>query len=152
MEHVKVALRTLTMEVCHELDGQEIPKRPIWTVVYTPDAPPHVAMDYDRPAMSSLRYSLTVGLHSFPEYKSAAVVFEEDPAFAAGIVINNGGGLLLPEETNFTRAFVTNFLWRYLKEGQQLGWNESRFDETFEELKTEVAPQKHRRPYDSTTE
>jgi len=139
VEHVKAALRTLTMKVCHELEGQEIPKRPIWTVVYTPDVPPHVAMDFDRPAMSSLRYSLTVGLHSFPEYKAAAVVFEEDPAFAAGIVINNGGGLLLPEETNFTRAFVTNFLWRYLREGQQLGWNESRFDETFEELKIEVA-------------
>ena len=60
MEQVKTALRTLTMKVCQELDGQEIPKKSIRTVVYTPDAPPHVAMDFDRPAISDLRYSITI--------------------------------------------------------------------------------------------
>jgi len=33
MEEFKAALRGLTKKVCCELEGQEIPKKPVWTVV-----------------------------------------------------------------------------------------------------------------------
>ena len=138
MEQVRIALRSLTLKVCQALEGQEIPNKPVWTVVSPPDAPPHAAMDPDRPALSDLRISLTIGLLRFPEYGAAADAIEEEPELKVGIIVNEGGVLLKPEKTNITRAFVTNFLWRYLREGQQLEWDETRFAETFDELKAEV--------------
>ena len=37
-----------------------------------------------------------------------------------------------------TRALLTNFLWRYLREGARLDWDETRFAKTFDELREEV--------------
>jgi hypothetical protein len=73
-----------------------------------------------------------------PEYGAAAEAIENDPELKKGIVIDAGGFLHEPEPTNLTRSLLTNFLWRYLREGNQLDWDESRFDQTFNELKTEL--------------
>ena len=51
----------------------------------------------------------------------------------------DGLGLLrIPEGTNVTRALITNFLWEYLGEGERLDWNESRFDEKFVDLMSQL--------------
>ena len=142
MEQVRTAFRSLTMAVCQVLEGQEIPNRPVQTVVTPPAGPPYVAIDPDRPALSDLRYNLTIGLLSLPEYGAAADAIEEEPELNVGIIVDEGGMLLKPEKINITRAFVTNFLWQYLGDGQQLDWNENRFAETFDELKAEVGRKK----------
>ena len=72
MEQVENSLRSLTRAICGELDGVEIPKRPVWTVVGPPDAAPHVALNAERPALSDLPFSLSVRLLQLPEYKAAA--------------------------------------------------------------------------------
>lgn len=134
MEQVRNALRSLTQEVCRQLEGQEIPKRPVWTVVSPPEAAPYVARDFDRPALSDLRLNLTIGLFKMPEYKAAAEFIEKDAELSQGILVDALGSLIKPEANNITRALVTNFLWRYLREGKQLDWDEERFAETINEL------------------
>ena len=131
MEHVKGKLRTLTRKVCGELMSVEIPNRPLWTVVKRADATPYVAMDVDRPALTGLRAGLSINLLRLPEYASLAEALEHDPEFSQGIIVDASGYLLKPEPTNITRALITNFLWRYLREGLELGWDEARFVETF---------------------
>jgi hypothetical protein len=63
---------------------------------------------------------------------------EDDPQLTEGIIVDAGGFLRGPDEINNTRSLVTNFLWRYLREGVQLDWDETRFVETFNELKAEL--------------
>ncbi len=138
MEQFRNALRSLTREVCRQLDGVEIPKRPVWTVVNRSDTAPYVAMDVSRPALSDLRFNLTIGLLKLPEYRAAAEAVEKDPELREGIIVDAGGVLQKPEPTNVTRALLTNFLWRYLREGVRLDWDETRFDETFNELRAEL--------------
>ena len=76
MEQIKGLLRSLTQTVCRQLKGTEIPKSALWTVVDSPDAPPHVAMSFDRPVLSDLLLSLSIGLLRLPEYEAAAEAFE----------------------------------------------------------------------------
>jgi len=139
MEEFKAALRSLTERVCRELEGQEIPKKDIWTVIDTPKAAPHVALDVERPAFSNIRFGLSLGLFRLPEYGAVSEAAENDTELRQGIIIDAGGYLRPPERTNLTRALVTNFLWRYLREGQRLDWDQARFDETFDELRTALA-------------
>ncbi len=138
MEQWKTALRALTQRICRELEGQAIPKRPAWTVVNEPGAAPHVALDVDRSDLSELRVSLSINLLRLPEYKVAAEAVENDPELREGIIVDAGGFLRKPEPTNLTRALLTNFLWRYLREGVQLDWDEARFNEAFNELRNEL--------------
>ncbi|MBM3942548.1 MAG: hypothetical protein FJ316_06445 [SAR202 cluster bacterium] len=138
MEHLRSALRSLTHEVCRQLDGVEIPKRPVSTVVNRPDTAPYVAIDFDRPALSDLRFTLTIGLLKLPEYEAAADAIEKDPELREGIIVDGGGFLRKPERINLTRALLTNFLWRYLREGVQLDWDETRFVETYDQLRIEL--------------
>ena len=138
MEQIKNSLRTLTHAICGQLDGAEIPTRSVWTVVNPPNAAPHVALDVDRPALSDLRFSLSIGLLQLPEYGAAAEAVENDPELREGIVVDAGGFLHEPDRINNTRALLTNFLWRYLREGEQLDWDESRFEKTFNELNAEL--------------
>ena len=60
MEQIKDLLRSLTQTVCSQLKGTEIPKSNFWTVVDSPDKPPHVVMDVDRPVPSDLLLSLGI--------------------------------------------------------------------------------------------
>lgn len=138
MEQLKSAFRSLTQRICRELEGQEVPKRPVWTVDNSHGAAPHVALDVERPALSDLHYGLTLGLLKLPEYGAVADAIENDPELREGVVVSADGYLHKPERTNLTRALVTNFLWRYLREGAQLDWDETRFDETFNELRAEI--------------
>ena len=138
LEEFKAALRSLTEKVCRELEGQEIPKRPIWTVVNTSGAAPHVALDVERPVLSDIRFGLSLGLLQLPEYGAVADAAENDTELREGIIIDAGGFIRPPERTNLTRALVTNFLWRYLREGVQLDWDEARFNETFDELRADL--------------
>lgn len=102
MEQIKNSLRSLTLEVCRRLEGQEIPKRPVWTVVNPPDAAPSVAIDFDRPALSDLRFNLTIGLLKLTEYGAAAEAVENDPELRKGNAVDVGGFLNKPERTNIT--------------------------------------------------
>jgi hypothetical protein len=138
VEQVKSALRFLTQKVCRELEGQKIPKRPVWTVVNPPDTAPYVAMDVERPALSDLHINISIGLLRLPEYETVAEAVENNPELREGIIIDAGGILHKPERDNNTRNLVTNFLWRYLGEGVQLDWDETRFVETFNELRSEL--------------
>ncbi len=138
MEQFKNALRTLTQRICRELEGQEIPTRPVWTVVNSPEGTPYVAMDVERPALSDLHGGLSIGLSRLPEYGAAAEAVENDPELREGIIVDAGGFLQKPERINITRNLLTNFLWRYLREGVQLDWDETRFVETFNELGAEL--------------
>ena len=74
-----------------------------------------------------------------PEYGTTADAVENDPELAEGIIVDAGGNLRKPEQTNLTRALVTNLLWRYLREGERLDWDESRFSQTFNEFKVELS-------------
>jgi hypothetical protein len=132
VEQFKIALRSLTQEVCRQLEGQEIPKKLVVTVDNQPT--PHVALDFDRPGLSDLRGTLSIGLLKLPEYGEAAEAIEKDPELSKGIIIDAGGFLCKPERTNITRALLVNFLWRYTREGVQCDWDETRFLETFREL------------------
>lgn len=138
MEHFENALRSLTHEVCRQLEGIEIPKRQVWTVVNSTDGTPYVAMDVSRPALSDLRFTLTTSLLKLPEYTATAEALERDPELSEGIIVDGGYVLRKPERTNLTRALVTNFLWRYLRDGVRLDWEEARFVETFNELRAEL--------------
>lgn len=138
MKQFKTALRSLTQEVCRQLDGMEIPKKPVWTVVNPVGSPPSIALDVERPSLSVLGSALSIGLLKMKEYGVLAEVAEKDPELTKGIIIDGGGFLRKPEHNNITRALVINFLWRYLRDGTQLDWNESRFIETFDELITEI--------------
>ena len=102
------------------------------------DSAPYVALDADRPALSDLRYSLTLGLLKLPEYAVSADAVENDAGLRDGIIVDAGGYLHKPERINSTRALLTNFLWRYLREGEQIDWDEPRFVETFNELRAEL--------------
>lgn len=138
MENIRDLLRVLTRKICSELEDIELPKRNIWAVVNSPDAPPHVAMDIDRPALSNLLPSLSMWLLRSPEYGAVAKAIEHDQKLSEGIVIDAGGVIRKPERENITRALVTNFLWRYLREGEQLNWDTLRYEETFKELRSEL--------------
>lgn len=138
VEQIKSSLRSLTHAICSQLDGAEIPKRPVWTVVASADAASYVALDVDRPAFSDLRFSLTIGLLQLPEYGAAAEAVENAPELSEGIIVDAGGFLRPPEPMNATRALLTNFLWRYLREGERLDWDETRFADTFNELCAEL--------------
>lgn len=138
MEEFKAALHSLTKKVCRELEGQEIPKKPVWTVVSPTHAAPHVALGVERPALSDIRFGLSLGLFRLPEYGAVADAAENDAELGQGIIIDSGGYLRPPERSNLTRALVTNFLWRYLREGVQLDWDEARFNETFDELRADL--------------
>jgi len=138
VEQLKTALRSLTQTICRELEGQEIPKRPIQTVFNSPGATPHVALDFDRLALSDLYVTISISLLKLPEYRAAADAVENDPELSEGIIVDAGGFLRKPEWYNLTRVFLMNFLWRYLQEGLQLNWDEIRFVETFNELRTEL--------------
>ncbi len=135
MEEFKNQLRLLIQQICREFQGQEIPKRPVWTVV---GSPPRVALDVDRPAFSDLLFCLTVGLSRRPEYRAVADAAENDAELKEGIIVDAGGILHEPEPSNMTRALATNFLWSYLSQGKLLDWNKTRFDETFAELKSQL--------------
>lgn len=135
LDNFKNSLRLLTQKVCRDFEEQEIPKRPVGTVV---DTPPRVVWDVERLALSDLRISLTIGLLRLPEYRAVAEAAETDPEFEDGILLDGFGLLHKPEPDNLTRAVVTNFLWQYLQEGARLDWNETRFHETFDELMHQV--------------
>lgn len=136
MEQFRTSLRSLTQRICRELEGQEVPKRPVWTVVSS-GATLHLAY-VERPALSDLRFFYNVGLLRLSEYGAVADAVENVPKLREGIIIDEGGFLHKPERTNITRALVMNFVWRYLREGVQLHWDETRFAETFNELKAEL--------------
>lgn len=138
MQDFRNALLALTREVCRCLDGVEIPKTPVWTVDNSSGGAPHVAMGDPRPALSDLRFRLSIGLLRLPEYGVVAEAVENEPELREGILVDAGGFLAKPERISITRALVTNFLWRYLRQGAKLDWDEPRFDETFEELRTEL--------------
>ena len=138
MKQLKTAFRSLTQRICRELEGQAIPKRPVWTVVNPPGAAPYVALDVERLALSDLRFTLSIGLLKMPEYGVVAEAVENDPELREGIIVDAGGFLRKPERTNLTRALVMNFLWRYLGGGVRLDWDEIRFVETFKELREEL--------------
>lgn len=138
MEQIKDLLRSLTQIVCSQLKDTEVPKKNLWTVVETSDAPPHVAMDTDRPAFSDLIFALGIGLSHLPEYEAVAGAIESNSELREGIIIDAVGVLQKPERTNITRFLVLNFLQRYLREGELLDWDVSRFEETFNELRTEL--------------
>ena len=118
MEEFRAALRSLTDKVCRELEGQEIP---------------------ERPALSALRFGMSVALLRLPEYGAVADAADNDTELRKGIIIDARGFLQQPERTNITRALVANFLWRYLHEGVQLYWDEARFNVTFDELRAELS-------------
>ena len=107
-------------------------------MVNPPGAAPYVALDVERPALSDLRFTLSIGLLKMPEYGVVAEAVENDPELREGIIVDAGGFLRKPERTNLTRALVMNFLWRYLGEGVRLDWDETRFAETFKELREEL--------------
>ncbi|MBI4282937.1 MAG: hypothetical protein HY663_00535 [Chloroflexi bacterium] len=88
--------------------------------------------------MSNLHFALSIGLLKMQEYDVVAEAVENDPELAEGILVDAAGFLRKPERINMTRALVTSFLWRYLRDGEQLNWNEARFIETFNELITEI--------------
>lgn len=136
MDEFKDSLRSLTSVVCRQVNDWEFPTGPIRTVD-TSNTPPNVAIDPSRPDLSSLRFSLTIGLLRIPEYDAAATAVENEPLLQDGILVGPGGVLLKPEKTNITRALLTNFLWRYLRDGKLLDWSEARFEETFQELQQE---------------
>ena len=138
MEQFEKALHSLTKRICSELGTTVIPKKPIWTVVYAPDAPPHLAMDPERPALSDLFSGISMALLQLPEYDAVAEAAENTPEFREGIAIDGGGVLQMPERTNITRFLVLNFLRRYLRGGLQLDWDETRFTVTIAELKEEL--------------
>lgn len=138
MEQVKTVFRSLAQKICRELEGQAIEKKPVWTVVKQSGEAPHVALDVERPALSNLRFGLGVGLLQLSEYVAVAEAVQNNTELRDGIIIDAGGFLQKPEQTNITRALVANFLWRYLREGVQLDWDETRFDETFNELRDEL--------------
>ncbi len=137
MDQFRDALAVLAQAVCERFSGIEIPTRNTWTVVAEPT--PHVALDVDRPAMGDLRFQLDLWLLGMQEYLATADAVETTPELAPGIVIDMAGTLHQPERTNLTRAFVTNFLWRFLQEGAQLDWDEARFDDAFQELERTVS-------------
>lgn len=122
MEQVKESFRTLTQAVCRELDGIEIPSRPVWTVVNSADGAPQVALDAERRSLSDLRLSLSLSLLRMTEYGAVADAIENEPELSEGIIVDAGGYLGKAERVNLTRALVTNFLWQYLQEGQKLAW------------------------------
>jgi len=95
-------------------------------------------LDIERLALPDLHFSLSISLLRLPEYAAVAEAIENAPGLREGITIDAGGFLRGPERTNLTRALVTNFLWRYLREGVQLDWDETRFVKTFNELKAEL--------------
>jgi len=138
VEQLRSALCSLTLAICGQLEGQAIPKRPVWTVVNPPGAAPYVALDVERLALSDLRFTLSIGLLKLPEYTAVADAVENDPELREGIIVDAGGFLREPERINLTRALVTNFLWRYLREGVRLDWDETRFGETFNEVRAEL--------------
>ena len=138
MEKVRIALSSLTSKVCGLLEKIEIHEQPVWTVVEQPGQAPHVALDPTRPAISEIQAGLSLRLLGMPEYKSVALAIAEEPGLQDGIIIDVLGGLQKPEETNITRALVANFLWGYLGEGTQLGWDQTRFDEAFDALIEEL--------------
>ena len=72
MKQLKTAFRSLTQRICRELEGQVIPKRLVWTVVNPPGVAPYVALDAERPALSDLRFTLSIGLLKMPEYRAVA--------------------------------------------------------------------------------
>lgn len=139
MEQLKTAFHSLTQSICRELEGLAIPKIPVWTVVNPSGTAPYVALDIERLALSDLRASLSINLLRLPEYGVVAEAVENDPGLKEGIIVDAGGFLQKPERNNITRALATNFLWRYLREGVQLDWDETRFAETFNELRTEIS-------------
>jgi len=138
MEKIKHLLSSLTQKICNILEATEIPKRNLWTVVESQDEPPHVVLDVDRPVLPDLLFSLDIGLPSLPEYDAVVEAIESDPELEDGIIIDAGGTLRKPERLNNTRALVTHFLGRYLRDGEHLDWDVSRFEETFNELNTEL--------------
>jgi hypothetical protein len=148
VKQLRSALRSLTQKICLELDGVETPKRPVLTVVTPPGGAPYASWDFERPALSDLRFTLSIGLLKMPEYGVVAEAVENDSELREGIAVDAGGFLHKPERTNLTRAFVMNFLWRYLGEGAQLDWDETRFVETFKELVEEL---RHKRVAFHTT-
>jgi hypothetical protein len=138
-DQVRDSLRDLTRAICGQFEGAEIPNTPVSTVVTLPATAPYVAIDFDRKDLSGLRFSLTIGLLKLAEYDTVAAAIEKAPAFTEGVVIDAGGILQPPERINITRALVTNFVWRYLHEGELLEWDETRFAEAYEELLAEIA-------------
>jgi hypothetical protein len=138
VEQLRTVLCSLTKRICGELEGLVIENKPIWTVVNQLGVAPHVALDVERPALSNLRLGIRVGLLKLSEYAAVAEAIQNDPELKEGIIITADGFLREPEPINFTRALVENFLWRYLREGIQLGWDETRFTETFNELRDEL--------------
>lgn len=138
MEQFRTVLNLLTKRICGELEGLVIKNKPVWTVVNQPGTAPHVALDSERPALSTLHLGLSVELLKLSEYTALAEAIQNEPELREGIIIDAGGFLRPPEPTNLTRALVVNFLWRYLREGTQLDWDEDRFAETFNELRNEL--------------
>lgn len=135
MEQIRTVLCLLTKRICGELEGLVIENKPIWTVVNQPGAAPHVALDGERPALSNLLFQISLGLLKLSEYTAVADAIQNDPELSEGIIIDAGGFIRKPEPTNLTRTLVMNFLRRYLREGTQFGWDETRFAETFNELR-----------------
>ena len=92
--------------------------------------------------MSDLRFLLSIGLSigllQMSEYGAVAEAVENDPELREGVVIDSAGILHTPEQTDVMRALLINFFWRYLREGERLDWDETRFDETFNELRAEL--------------
>lgn len=138
MERFEAALRTLTKKLCRELGKITFPKTPIWTVNYPRGVTPQVVLDTERPDYSNLLSGISLRLLRLPEYEVVADVAESAPELKEGIIIDAGGFLRGPEKTNNTRALVTNFLWRYLRAGAQLDWDEKRFMTTIGELRAEL--------------
>jgi len=138
VEQFRTTLRSLTQRICCDLEGQAIEKKPVWTVVNQPGVAPHVALDVERPALSNLLVGLRIRLLQLSEYTALAEAIQNDPELKEGIIIDAGGFLRPPEPTDLTRNLVANFLWRYLREGVQLDWDETRFTETFNELRDEL--------------
>jgi len=138
VEQIRTILRSLTQRICQELEEQAIEKKSVWTVVNQPGIAPHVALDSERPVLSNLHRWLGIGLLQLSEYTAVAEAIQNDLELKEGIIIDAGGFLRPPEPTNLTRALVTNFLWRYLRERVQLDWDETKFTETFNELRDEL--------------
>lgn len=139
MDQIESSIRALTRAICHELDGVEIRDKSVWTVVTPTDAIPYVAMDVKRRDLSDLQVRLSIGLLRMPEYEAAAEAFENHPELSRGIAVGPTGYLQEPERNNVTRMILAKFLWQYLGEGELLNWDETRFDESFKELMTELS-------------
>lgn len=135
MEQFETLLRSLTKRVCLELEGYKIVKRPVWTVVRPPGGVPHSALDTERPDFSEVHTRIGLVLLGLPEYSAVAMEIENDPIFKEGVVIDAGGFLRQPERINLTRTLITNFLWRYMRQGNNIDWDDERFNNTFDELK-----------------